>query len=1337
MCTPWQNALKDQCNWLDEGELERLTQTVHVQYACQYLVKTNGSFLTKGESIFFLVGRSHFGVASTSRYAKNMAAQNRAAKFQGTQKNPSKVKLKKKDSRRDPLASASNATQEESFPYLILICSVCIKRGGGSSEVALPPGDYKTEYSPNGPNVRSSSNECTPSGDALVGRSEEALSDGLHTFCFSFFSCKGGRRKRRAGGDPVVRKRSEEKRPIFSHVVNPQGGLLNLLTSKLGSVPGVVADGSVIRGGGNSGLHVGLSPRDILNCECFVRKIGEERLTRIEDAKGGDKSDRERNPPLRVLPPNLFLNNSGYDEWGDYPFDEEIRKRDIHLRVGLEHFFLVYVKRRRRGDFSVEWLLGGKNKTKKGETSKGAKKSDNTQNGSNSPHLPSEEKLISCSFMSVEEYLERKLKMKMAFLKKKLTIGGECPVKVLLKYTVTIPQVGNLRAPLFYVIHKVNELKVMPHLDLYICNVTKWRGGKKKKKKKSKRNEENMEEQEKEEEEEDDGEDEDDPRDGVKTPFYKISMENFIHKIGIPPCDKDADEAKDECTYLFLVVPKKVERLIGRDLHFEIAVAAPPGEKDASSEEHTKRKKTNIRVNEVSSFCKSYNFNQEGEHIEMDVKNDSQREHTSGGVDSKNGNSIVAEKKDNQRSVPMDALHLNTCNCPKKTKKFTFIKKIAINGRSDSTWGAIYVDLKNPHLFKNIFVKLLKVKRKKISHEKCANLNFITNNWGREIIRKRRRKKSVFFKHVELSTTDEYALQVEVNMLSHSAQKRVKQDSSPVCLPQRGNDQSETPSEERSYVHPNILVNVLLNFSEEVSLEEDTFNEDVESEMKKFFDFGKINLENITLASQPKHMDNIFSLKNDLLFRYRGNYDEIFRHLSKVCSGDIQGDIPSALPLGENSHPCDGKGKRYTKGTPNWVNPLSDNHYDDLLCTNEAGETPPLEPSISKEQFFQALSSVLKLSKETSTYVESKLLHAGSGRVERSAFAQMLQAVGSETACLSFGAPENGDKQDKQDKFEKQDKLDKFEKYPFAKLVDLPPNAHREEKKRKADDPTSKEFEASFDSLLSLSAAAKKTIDDVKASYNLKNKVDAFKIKMDAELQLRGNTFYSLGGKTASATRTAVRKKRALVDKTKKGAYNPKGNEKETFHVQQRIDPPVENLQDLINAVKRVNPSSQLNGAKGMKMEISKMMKERKAFIENVKNSVKTKRFKNLPPEELKEMHQKGNELKLNIYNPNVMQYIKTHYLLLDRLNDLKALLNPSKLKKSKMTTHEKETLNVEEAVADKKLFMQLFRECSDVIKNENHLQLSDSYKNLCKDAQQIFNKLMEGTQGEKKEAAQ
>ncbi|GAB67866.1 hypothetical protein PCYB_124320, partial [Plasmodium cynomolgi strain B] len=890
-------------------------------------------------------------------------------------------------------------------------------------------------------------------------------------------------------------------------------------------------------------------------------------------------------------------------------------------------------------------------------------------------------------------------------------------------------------------------------------------------------------------EDEDDHVGEEDPHDGMKNLFYKISMENFIHKICIPPCDNDDEEGKDECTYLFLVVSKKVERLIGKDLHFEIAIASPYSDKDTSSEEHTKRKKTNIRVNEVSSLCKRYSFNQNGEHIDLGVKNDCNRENTSGGLDPKNDiptvaencseSPPIAEKKNSQTQLGIDTHHLNSYNCLKKAKRFKLIKKIRINSRSDSTWGSIYVDLKNPHLFKNMVVKIVKVKQKKITHEKSANLNFITKNWGREIIRKRRRKKNVFFKHVELATTDSYVLQVEVNILSHPDQKRFSKDCPPVCLPQRENNISKTPSKKYTYIHPNILVNVLFNFSDDVSLEEDTTNEDVEREMKKFFDFGKINLENLTLASQAKHMDNIFSLKNDLLFRYGDNYDEIFRHLTNVCSGDTHGSIPSTLSVRENSHICDGKGKKRTKGTYNLVSSISESNYDDLLCTNNMGETTLLEPSMRKEHFFQALSSVLNLSKETSAYVESKLLHPGSDRVGRSAFAQMLQAVGRETRCLSFGAPENGvklgklgkldrlDKPDKPDKLDKLDKLDKFEKYPFAKLLDIPTNTPREEKKCKADDPTSKEFEAFFDSFLSLSTNAKKTIDDVKNTYNMKNKIDIFKIKMDAELQLRENTFYSLGGKIGNTTRTVFKKNCALLDKTQNGVYNPKGGEKVTlrltndegnppeeeepipscdedqtdghdnrgkFYVQHKIDPPIENLQDLINVVKRVNTYIQLNDTKNMKLEISKMMRERKAFIENIKNSVKMKRFKNNSSEELKDLYQKGTKLKLHIYNPDMMKYIKTHYLLIDTLNDLKALLNSSKLKKIKITTNEKEPFNVEEAVTDKKKFTQLFRNCSDVIKNDTHVQLNDFYKNLYKDVQQIFIKMIGGTQGGEEE---
>ncbi|ANQ10164.1 Uncharacterized protein PCOAH_00043880 [Plasmodium coatneyi] len=1348
------NAQKDLDKWLDEGELERLTQTINVNYTCQYLIKTNGNFLAKGETIFFLVNRSHFEVVSTNRYAKN-----RTAKMEGTQKNHNKAKLKNKDSNRDAVSSASNATQEENFPYLFLICSVCINRGGSNFEMSPLLGDFKTQNGPSGSNH-------TNSNDALVGRSEEASSDGLHEFCFSFFSCKVGRRKR-----------CKEKRPTFTHADNHQGGLLTFLTSKLGNVPeGVVTNPNSCCGDDNSGLHseekhAVLSPRDILNCECFVRKIGEERLTRNEDAKGGDKTDRKSNP-TRVLSPNLFLNNSGHDKWRDYHFDEEICKRNIHLRGNMEHFFLVYVKRSRRGDFSVEWLEGNKkNKTKDGGTSKQVKKSDDTQHGNNSLHSASEEKLISCSFMTVEEYLEKKLKMKMAFLRKTLNIGEECPMKVLLKYTVTVPQVRNIPAQFFYLIQKANELRVMPHLDLYICNVTKWKGisdvqnakgRKKKKKKKSEKSGKNENNTEQEDEDEDD--EEDDSHNGMKNIFYKISMENFIQKICIPPYDNDEVEGKDECTYLFLVVSKKVERLIGKDLHFEVAIASPSSEKDTSSEEHTKRKKTNIRVSEVSSFCKSYAFNDKGEHIDLGVKNGCHKENTSERIDPKNDNPTVAEnynesppveeKKNNQTKVGIDdTLHLNTYNCQKKIKRFKVIKKITINSKSERTWGSIYVDLRNPHLFKNFVVKIIKVKRKKITHEKCANLNFITSNWGREIILKRRRKKNVFFKHVELTTSDSYLLQVEVNMLSDTAQKGLSQNSSPVCLPQRGNNISEAPSKNYSHNHPNILLNVLLNFSDDVSLEEDTSNEDVENEMKKFFDFGKINLENLTLAGQSKHMDNIFSLKNDLLLRYRGNYDHIFRHLSKACSGDI----PGALPLGENSHMCYRKSNKCTKGTYSSVSPLSNNNYDDLLCTNKAGESTDLEPSMSNEHFFQGLSSVLSLSKETLAYVESKLLHPGNDRVGRSDFAQMLQAVGSETRYLNFAAPENGDK------------LDKFDKYPFAKLLDIPPNTEKEERKRKADDPTSKEFEASFDSFLSLSTDAKKTIDDVKATYNLKNKVDIFKIKMDAELQLRENTFHSLGGKIGSRTRSFVKKNCALTDMTKNGAYDHRGSEKVTggltngggnvpeedpipscdenqtdhhhnegkFYLQRKIDPPIENLQDLINAIKKVNTSYiQLSDTKNMKMENTKMMRERKAFIENVKNSVKTKRFKNHPTEELKNIYQKGTELKLHIYNPDLMRYIKTHYLLLDRLNHMKALLNTSKFKKVKMTTNEKETFNVEEAVTDKNLFMQLFHKCSDVIKTDTHLQLSDSYKNLFKDAQQIFNKMVEDTQKEREEAA-
>ncbi|CRH01204.1 conserved Plasmodium protein, unknown function [Plasmodium relictum] len=1293
---------KDICKWLNENDIEKILEKVNINYSSDYLIKIDNFFLKKKKILYF-IDKNKFSTLSVSEFIKNKTSRN-----DSIHRNNKGDKIKKKN-----VTSSNNFMHLNSCPYLILICSISIK---SNKKEIKETSDCEENYL----HRAYKSNECDKNISILneknkIRSNKYKINGEYNDFCefyLSFFPYKKKKKKKREKKKKLKKKmlicfKGEKIKEKLSAIK-----LKNKKKKKRKKKKIIFA-------------------KDIFECECFFKQICEN-----EYKSNGNYF--------------FYFNNFIYDllnnKYKNHIFSNKISKKSILLKENREHFFFLYVKNYFFNNFSIEWI--------------------NEKNN--------EKKLINCAFMTIEDFLQKKVKMDISFLKKNIVLKNETLNKVLLKFTINL-SLEKYANTFFYLIYKINNLKVLPYLYLYICNIeksnTNYEADIDEKKKKSykniKNNVENF---------------------NIIGKFYKFSFEELFLKISIP-------DNKRECNYLILIVSKKLENINEKNLNLEIAVALFPNNKIDINEENVEKTKNYIKINELLSFYKNYTFNSNiiNENGIININDNSLNELS---TELKKNNN----EENNNYEIKEESICINKkCSTDKNTKEivndikfknklckniikkddedqfrrhllnnnnnsFKIIKKIVINSKNNFIYGSIFVKLKNYHLFKNMKVKIIKVKKNKINDEEYADLDFILKKWERKTILKKIKAKSAFFKHMKLLTNESYFIYIEIKRDINL--EDLKRNHNNVNLSKNHNFCLKSLNSKMNNFS-DIILSIFLNFSDEISLVSDTSNEELEKEMKKYLEFNKINIEEVKKSFLDKRIDNIFDLKNDLLLNFKKDYKNIFISLlhekeQKMTSkdkcnsntlnnsyddGNYDNNYINNNSYGnnENNNQINKKlnetNKEYDYDNKNdgKNNNINDNKYNFLHNINSKQFTNDEEKTLCKEDFYNILSHTLNFDKESFDYLFLKYFGENNNKINMNKFIEIFESLQKEHNYLKL------------------EKFENFEKYPITLFPDDKFNNENEEKSSKVNNSVVKDFNLSFENLFSYPDINQKIIDDTIYDFNLKNNIDILKMKMDAELQLSEKSI-SLLNNTNNFT-DIIKNNYFFLEKIKKKKENANlksgvkniindnnkkinaSSKKEGINFNSRnanilekeeelnlcksveIESSITNVQDLINIVKKNDKSLELCDIKNIKMNISKTMKERKLFIESIKNSIKVKKFKNLTSQELKDLYKKALELNLEIYNSDLIAIIKNQYFALDILNNIKCLFKHNELKK-KNTSNE---INTEEILTDRNLFLELFQKYSNIIKN-HEIQLNDYYKNIFKDSQQIFNKIMDNS---------
>ncbi|CRG94917.1 conserved Plasmodium protein, unknown function [Plasmodium gallinaceum] len=1272
--------------WFNENDIEKILENINITYSCDYLIKID-EFLRK-EKVLYFINKNKFNTLSVSEFIKNKADKN-----DSFHKNNKSNKIKKKDK-----AVSNNIMQANGYPYLILICSITIN--SNKKAIKETPNCYENylhkEYKSNGCddniNILHENDKIKSNNFRITEENND-----LHEFYLSFFPYKKKKKKNKV-------KKNKLKKEMFNYFKDCEQ-----MREKLSAIELKYKEKKKTK-------KKVLFTKDVFECECFFKQIYENYY----------KKDQT----------NIFyFNNFMYDllnnRYKSYIFSNKIRKKTMLLKENREYFFFLYIKNYSCNNFFIEWINENNN----------------------------DEKLINCNFMTIEDFLEKRIKMNISFFKKNIVLKKETINKVLLRFTINL-SLEKCANTFFYLIYKINNLKLLPYLYLYICNIEKseaiYEENKDEKKKKSYKNMKNTEE-----------------NSNIIGKFYKFSFQELFLKINIP-------DNKSECKYLILIVSKKLRNLKDENLNFEISVALSPNIEMDFNEKNLEGKKNYIQINELLSFFKNYTFNSNNIICKNDTSFNEFTTKLKEDDNNENNNyemkkdSIVIKKKNTDKydkEVVNDIkfkneLCKNIINTDDKNnlkyilknsssssnKTIKINKKIVINSKNNFVNGSIFIDLKNYYLFKNMKVKIIKVKKKKISDEDYGNLDFILKKWEKKIILQKIKRKNVFFKHVELSTNESYFVHIEIK--KYIDLEDLKKSDNYVNYSENHNSHSKILNSQMNN-YSNVILNVYLNFSEDISLISDPSNEEVEKEIIKYLEFNKINIEEVKKSFFNKRINNIFDLKNELLLNFKENYKTIFISLLNekeqkmankntingyIFSNSYDGDNDinndnntneRQKKINENNKICNYDHKNNSKDSN-----INNNEYNFLQNINSKQFINNEERILCKEDFYNILLKFSNFDKESFDFLFSKYLGENTDKINMSKFIEVFEGLNNESNYLKL------------------EKFENFEKYPLTLFTDDKFNNENEEKASKVNNSINIDSDLSFENLFSYPNIYQKIIDDTICDFNLKNKIDILKIKMDAELQLsqkyvcllrNANNFTDIiknnylflekkkkkkGSNLNSEVKNIIHNNNKIIDVPSKeqninlNLQNVNISRKETelkLCKSVKIEPVIINIQDLINVVKKIDKSLDICDIKNMKKNIRKIIKERKLFIENIKNYIKTKKLKNFKLQELKDLHKKALELNLEIYNCDLIDFIKNQYVAIDILNSIKCLFKNNELKKNKTNND----INKEEILTDRTLFLELFQKYSDVIKNHNEIQLNDYYKNIFKDSQQIYNKIL------------
>ncbi|CXI97299.1 conserved Plasmodium protein, unknown function [Plasmodium berghei] len=1322
---------KDVSKWISEIDIEKILKFINVSYSSYYLIKLDNKFVQINK-IYNYIYYNDFSFSSTNMYAKSIPQINVSSKIKNIDKY--KDEEKGKDNKKKKMKCNENETQINNNTFLLLICSISIFCKKNNCTLK----ESKENNDPIQTTKHYTNCDKKKKIEEMKLDFNCALNNKDHTFNLSFFTYK---EKKEKNISLERNKKKEGSNMMLNYFMNSFNNFnkreqnIKICKKKL------------------------ISQEDVLSSECFIKQIWECNY---------ERNSNNNNFLFASYINNFLCNILNSNFYNPIFFQSKIEKKSISLKENKEHFFFIYIKDPNKSNLTIEWVTEIITKIIKNEKE------------NNDEEIIFEDKSINCSFFLLEEFLEKNMKMKINSFIKNINLKKENSNKILLKFIVSISrekEKGNI--PFYYLIQKINDIKILSYLDIYVCKIRKNNNSY------EIENRQNHSEQRKQNStrinEHDNGNNKNVRKENINNDningnpiiigkFYKLPLKNIFFKFIMFPdtiYDEEKQNEKSEYNYLFLIALKNVEKVSDQNITLQIIAALP------NKENYEKSKRSEIlTINEVPSFCKRYTFNyyndliknnfhemKEVKENESKYNNNYEKKNDKIYKNEYNISEKIYEQKEYINLIPSKnkvSTHnenkisqLNDCN--NTTKTFTLIKKIKINDKSYFSYGSIFVELKNGSNFKNIKVKIFKLKKNELpintifkenetenihknnndekvlgiqNPNQCnsnhTSLDSFINSYKRNKIFnsvKRGKKKQVFIKHLEIDSKESCYLYIKIRKSDKIDEKKNKNEMVNILTTKINQVKKETLIKPCNNDFFEIILNVYLNFSSDVILKDDTPDNEFEMEIKKYLKYKNIHFEdlkkNVTLDIKKEIIPpNIFALKNELQLYFRTNYEGIFNNFLWKKKINLPKSDDNKLPICKSLH-------------------ISTQCENNILISENIQFENKENMYLYKDELFDLLSSICSQKQlydleKLFSYISFKYFENDENKMYMKTFIKMFESIQKNKNYLIF------------------DEIEKFEKnILFSENISNTCNDEMENNKNSQNENCEDTNFEEISHLFTYPNETRKIIDGIKSFYNLKNKMDVLKLKMDAELQLPENIFPFFNkfyGKMCNIydiikynyshleelehVKTKSEQNKILSHLLDEGIFFIflKNIENENKYETLKIIPPTIHIHDIVNLVKKIDSFSELSYIKDMKLNVSKIIKERKNFIENIKNLLKHKKLKNLTSEELKDLYKKGVKINLDIYNSNILQMIKNQYTILNILISIKDIFKKNNLKKCK--TKDNEQNIAENVINDQMQFLQLFQTCSDLIKNNQNIQLNDFYNNIFKDSQKVYDEL-------------
>ncbi|SOV83784.1 conserved Plasmodium protein, unknown function [Plasmodium sp. gorilla clade G3] len=1347
---------KDICKWFKDNEIEKILELINVNYSSEYLIKIDESL--KNNKIISYLSKNKFELISLNEYIKNKLKPFKALHKSNNVKNhiPKSVQhihMEKKKGKNNQdknvydnsknnaiLCNHNISVLSNDCPYLILICYISIK-------------EQPTE------NNKKETNLIIQNDNIITSEKDNVNINNFFDFFIYFFPhqmCKYKYIKKYKFGQEE--KNSEQVRNKKKKKKKEK----KLTTSQLLLQTDKKKDQKI------------LFLNDMYECNLYFKKIGERYHN--EDM-------------IPFIPCNNFLqqilNNNDYK---NYFFFNKIVKRKIRLEKNKEHFFILYTKRFDYNDFYIEWINENKNHERS--------------------------YIISSSFITIEEYLEKYMKMSMTFLpKKEISLKNEIlNNKVLLKFVINInmndKEEGNdehvhdinintndtnierikqdlLQQPHsckelnnfhFYLIVKINDFNIVPYLNLYMCRINnddmlhipnnieeqKKIKTKKIKKNSSKKNDSiyNC-----------------DEYINIVGTFHKYTLDELIFKIYIPN-----DQINNHHNYLFLLLTKKILWRYNVNFNIYINVAYPKDDNIIYSNHYenskNNKKKIVLDIIELPSCCSNYTytFPAEPKEICKNIMNTEER-NTENPV---NNNILHVDNKSIENVLNMGTI--SSYNDKNKKVHYNLsgkniiqiVKKLIVKNKNEYTYGSIFIELKNYHLYEYIETKIIKVEKainRKMTEDNF-NVDFILTNYKRKVIftKKTKNKKDIFFKHVLLKTNDTYFILIKVKIKNHlnspeldlKILDKYKYKYISTCdkkdIPlNKSLLQKDKKKKQNEKIYKNeqinsnniiITINILLNFIEYIHLIDDTTYEDIDREVNKYKEIKNIDIEQLNISFTQNVLRNIFDFKNEILLYFKRDYENIFKNILINIICDLN-DNKEKHEMGNikmvNDKENDvGNDKICINQMNNKDKNIQIDHMNRQLKKNDSNDINDNKRTfegmnnfyLNKNLFYDFTSNILKYDEESLRYIFYKFFENDVEQINTNQFIEICKNIENlENIKNCSFLIKIEEKMEKNHIFLSLDKnnFDNNNNYDIKKKIMYNENYIIINQNR----------DILFDSIFTYGKKTQNIINDIINFYKIKNKdINLLKFKIDAELQLNEKCiwnfptfFFNNNNNIQNFIKKEIikqikyiiynnyKEKEKQIEKKKKILYNHSNYIKKRYNQSYKkiiIDQSINNINDLINITHNIENNFDLYYLKEINKNITKNIKERKIFVSNFIYNIKQKKLKKFNDKEFNNLYNKALQLNLHIYNKEYIKIIKYYIHIFNLLNQIKQLIKNVEWKKKKYTNNFQD-IQINDIITDHNIFIHLYNKCTYLITKIYDIQLNDNYQNIYKDSTQLY----------------